>query len=122
MQDFRNLRVWHSAKDFCIAAYRETESFPMQERYGFTAQIRGASRSIAANIAEGSAYHGANDSARFYQIGLGSSSECLSDLLICSELGFLRPDQFGRLEGLLQPTRRQLIRLIQTTRGSRNSR
>jgi len=119
MQDFRKLRVWHAAKDFCLAVYRETESFPVHERYGFTSQLRRASRSIPANIAEGSAYLGGNDSARFYQIGLGSSSECLSDMIICSDLGFLSGPQFDRLEGLLGPTRRQLVRLIQTSRGAR---
>jgi four helix bundle protein len=118
MQDFRKLRVWHSAKDFCVAVYRETETFPRDERYGLTSQLRRAARSIPANIAEGSAYLGLNDSARFYQIGLGSGSECLSDMLISAELGFLRREQFDRLEQLLRPTTGQLIRLIQTTRRS----
>src|SRR5688500_1887260 len=106
MHDFRKLRVWHSAKNFCLAVYRETERLPNHERYGFVSQMRRASRSIAANIAEGSAYLGGNDSARFYQIGLGSSSECLSDMLICRELDFFTGDQFTTLEDLLNPTRR----------------
>ena len=118
MQDFRKLRVWHSAKAFCLAVYRETATFPVEERYGFTAQMRRASRSIAANVAEGSSYRGKNDSARFYEIGFGSGSECLSDILICSELGLLKNDQVERLEALLGPTRAQLIRLIQATRQS----
>ena len=119
MQDFRKLRVWHSAKDFCLAVYRETEGFPASERYGFTSQLRRASRSIAANIAEGSAYRGANDSARFYEIGVGSSSECLSDMLLCRELDYFSAGQFTTLEQLLDPTRRQLIRLIQASRQRR---
>jgi four helix bundle protein len=118
MQDFRNLRVWHSAKDFCLAIYRETQTFPTTERYNFTSQLRRAARSIPANIAEGSAYLGRNDSARFYQISLGSSSECLSDMLVTRDLGFLRGDQFDRLESILGPTRRQLIRLIESSRQS----
>lgn len=116
MQDFRKLRVWHAAKDFCVAVYRETDSFPISERYGFTSQLRRASRSISANIAEGSAYRGRNDSARFYEYGLGSTSECQSDMLICAELGFLKTEQFVRLDALLQPAKAQLIRLIQTSR------
>lgn len=116
MQDFRKLRVWHSAKDFCLAVYRETESFPVHERYGFTSQLRRASRSIAANIAEGSGYLGNNDSARFYQIGFGSSSECLSDMLLCRDLGFLDGGRFAELDNLLQPTRAQLLGLLKVSR------
>lgn len=119
MQDFQNLRVWHSARKFCLAMYRETTSFPPDERFGFTSQMKRASRSIAANIAEGTAYLGNNDSARFYQISLGSSSECLSDMLICRDLGYLTANQMLTLEQLLTPTRRQLIRLIETTRNRR---
>src|SRR5687767_2884352 len=102
MHDFQKLRVWHSAKDFCVAVYHETKSFPPDERFGFTSQLRRAARSIPANIAEGSAHFSRNDSARFYQYGLGSGSECLSDMLISAELGFLGQEQFQRLDGLLR--------------------
>ena len=113
MQDFRNLRVWHDAKDFCVAVYRVTQGFPREEMYGFTSQLRRASRSIPANIAEGCGYDGGN-TPRFFQSANGSASECLSDLLIARELGFVSDDDFRNLEDQrLLGVRKQLYRLIQ---------
>lgn len=117
MQDFRKLRVWHQAKDYCVAVYGVTAGFPPDERYGMTSQLRRASRSIAANIAEGCGYMGGRDSGRFYQIGMGSSNECLSDMLICREVGILDSCSFDELESRLLPVRKSLSRLILATRG-----
>jgi len=116
MQNFRNLRVWHAGKDFCIEMYRVTKSFPREELYGFTSQMRRAAHSICSNVAEGCGYLGNRDSARFYQMAFGSSSECHSDMYIAEELGLLSKAEFGRLERLLTPTRKQLLRLLEVTR------
>ena len=116
MQDFRQMRVWQSARDYCLAVYDVTRDFPKEELYGFTSQMRRAARSICANVAEGSAYLGGKDSARFYQISFGSASESLSDLLLVKDLGLLSEPRFVQLDSLLGPTRGQLIRLIQRTR------
>ena len=116
MYDFQKLRVWHDAKALCLAVYRETASFPKSELFGITSQLRRASRSVAANIAEGSGYTGRRDSARFYEMSLGSAAECLSDLIICEELGFLDHSRFEHLDSLIVPTRRQLIRLVERSR------
>ena len=113
MQDFRKLRVWNDAKDYCLAVYRVTHGFPREERFGFTSQMRRASRSIAANLAEGCGYDGGN-TPRMFRSANGSASECLSDLIIAHELGFLTPQQFRELEQeRLLPVQKQLIRLIQ---------
>ncbi|MEX2152152.1 MAG: four helix bundle protein, partial [Gemmatimonadaceae bacterium] len=104
MQDFRKLRVWHAGKDFCVAVYDVTRSFPADERFGFTSQLRRSARSICANIAEGCGYMGKNDSARFYQMSLGSATESLSDMIIAQELESLSKADFDKLEELLLPT------------------
>lgn len=119
MYDFQKLRVWNDAKAFCLAVYRSTADFPRREVFGLTSQLRSSARSIAANIAEGSGYSGRRDSARFYEISVGSAAECLSDLIISSELGFLGADQFAELDRLLTPTRKQLIRLVEASRSRR---
>ena len=53
MKDFRDLHVWHKAHQLTLDAYKITASFPKQEMFGMTSQIRRAAVSIAANIAEG---------------------------------------------------------------------
>ncbi len=75
MQDFRNLRVWEKAHGLTLDVHRASKSFPREEMYGLTSQIRRASVSIATNIAEGSCRNGDADFARFLQMAAGSASE-----------------------------------------------
>jgi four helix bundle protein len=50
---YRDLKVFQLAYRLTIRIFRESKRFPVEERYSLTDQIRRASRSIAANIAEG---------------------------------------------------------------------
>jgi four helix bundle protein len=114
MEDFSKLRVWNSAKEFFVDVYHTTRRFPAEERYGFTSQMRRASRSICGNIAEGCGYSGDRDSVHFNQMAFGSSSECYSDLHLTREVELITPADFDRLEGKLTSTRKQLARYIQS--------
>jgi hypothetical protein len=53
VEDFKDLVVWRKAHQLTLAVYRQTRTFPKEERYGLTSQVRRASASIGANIAEG---------------------------------------------------------------------
>jgi len=53
MKDFRGLSVWRKAHAVTLEIYRVTRSFPREETYGITSQMRRCSSSVAANIAEG---------------------------------------------------------------------
>ena len=75
MKDFRKLSVWGKAHSLVIEIYKITASFPKSETFGLTSQIRRATASIPANIAEGCGRDGQADLARFLQIALGSASE-----------------------------------------------
>ena len=52
MQDFRNLKVWQKAHSLTLDVYRTTKSFPADERYGLTSQLRRSCSSVPANLAE----------------------------------------------------------------------
>jgi four helix bundle protein len=119
VQDFRNLRVWRAAHSYALSAYRVTATFPGDERFGLTAQLRRAAVSIAANIAEGCGRGTDPDARRHFQIALGSGCECLSLLLLARDLQLLTVEQFDTLEGELGPVRRMLVRLIDQTRAHR---
>ncbi|MGL5795262.1 MAG: four helix bundle protein [Waterburya sp.] len=58
MQDFTKLKVWQKAHNFTVNLYKLTASFPIEERYGLTNQIRRASVSIESNISEGCGRNG----------------------------------------------------------------
>lgn len=75
MRDFRELKVWQKSHQLTLAIYKATVKFPKDEMYGLTSQIRRASASIAANIAEGCGRNGEAELGRFLQIAMGSASE-----------------------------------------------
>ncbi|MHC4108228.1 MAG: four helix bundle protein, partial [Planctomycetota bacterium] len=83
MQDFRKLDVWQRAHDLTLLVYDATRTFPHEERYGLTAQLRRGSTSIPTNIAEACGRGSRADMSRFLQIAMGSASE-LQYLLILS--------------------------------------
>lgn len=116
MQDFRNLKVWQRAHELTLEVYRSTRGFPREELYGLTSQMRRASASIPANLAEGCCRQGDTEFGRFAQIALGSTSELDYHLLLSRDLGFLAGQEHDRLTELLGETRRMLISLIQKLR------
>ena len=75
MQDFRNRDVWKKAHELTLATYRLTATFPDEERFGLTSQLRRGSASIGANLAEECGRGSDADFGRFVQNAMGSSSE-----------------------------------------------
>jgi hypothetical protein len=52
MHNYKNLKVWQKSMDLVEVLYLQTNTFPDEERYGLTSQLRRASVSIPSNIAE----------------------------------------------------------------------
>jgi four helix bundle protein len=97
MQSFRNLKVWERAHVLTLDVYQSSKSFPREEMYGLTSQMRRASASIGANIAEGSCRRGDIDFARFLQMAAGSTSELEYHLLLARDLKLLQMPDYQRL-------------------------
>jgi four helix bundle protein len=85
---FEDLVVWQKAHGLVLAVYRATESFPKQEVYGLTSQLRRAAVSIPANIAEGFKKTGVSDKRRFMNIAQGSVEECRYYLILARDLAY----------------------------------
>ena len=82
MQSYRDLRVWQEAMNLAEACYRGTRIFPTEELYGMIAQIRRASASIPANIAEGYGRRTRGEYIQFLYIAQGSLKELETHLLL----------------------------------------
>ena len=116
LQDFRKLKVWEKAHVLTLDVYQASKSFPRDEIYGLTSQMRRASVSIGANIAEGSCRRGDVDFARFLQMAAGSASEVEYHLLLARDLNLLEASDNQRLSEEAIEVKRMLASLMQKLR------
>jgi len=89
IQTFRDLRVWQKGIELVKEVYKLTNSFPREERYGLSSQMRRASISVPSNIAEGFRRRFSKEQKQFLNIALGSSAELETQTIIARELGYL---------------------------------
>lgn len=94
---FENLDVWQKSRELVKFIYKLTFSFPTEEKFGLTSQMRRASVSVSSNIAEGSTRWGHKDQARFYEIAFGSLIEGLNQAILSNDLGFMDEDSLIKL-------------------------
>ncbi|MCF8242775.1 MAG: four helix bundle protein [Melioribacteraceae bacterium] len=106
MHNFKELKIWQNSKDLVIDVYRKTESFPKEEIFSLTNQIRRSAVSIPSNIAEGCGRNSDKDLIRFLDIANGSSFELETQLIIAHELEFLSSDNFIHLDENLREIQR----------------
>jgi len=112
---FEKLDVWQKSRVLATEIYTVTKSFPADEKFGLTSQIRRATISISSNIAEGSTRLSSRDKSRFYEIAYGSLIEVLNQLIISVDLQFLKPVDFTRLRNQLDEISRMLLALHKST-------
>jgi four helix bundle protein len=111
LTDFKQLKVWQKAHDLTLAIYRTTSTFPKEELYGLTSQMRRCAVSIGSNIAEGRGRDGDPDFQRFIGIAIGSTAELEYQMLVSRDLGYLNPDQYQTLLASLSEVGRMLVAL-----------
>lgn len=116
MGNYRELLVWKYAQDLALDVYRSTKTFPVEERYGLTAQMRRAAVSVCSNIAEGCGRQGDRELVRFLHIARGSVRELECQLLLSCKLGYLQQDAHAALDATSQEISRMLNRLIRSFR------
>ena len=97
MRDFKQLKVWEKAHILTVQVYKITKSFPSDERFGLTGQLRRAATSVPTNIAEGCGRDTERDFARFLSIAAGSASEVEYQLLLACDLGYIESESFKDL-------------------------
>jgi four helix bundle protein len=118
INSYRDLKVWQDAVSLAEDCYRLTRQFPRDELFGLTSQIRRASASVPANVAEG---HGRENTGNFVQslrVSQGSLKELETHLPLAERVGILPLPELeivlGRCESLGKRVR-ALIRSLQST-------
>jgi four helix bundle protein len=116
MRDHRNLRAFELADDLVLAVYSATKTFPHDEMFGLSSQLRRAAVSIASNIVEGSARNSQADFLRFLDMAFGSIREVEYQLTIARRLGYTDDKVSKTLAGQADETARVLAGLIRSLR------
>ena len=112
MRNYCDLIVWQKAMELVTETYNHTKSFPEEERYGLTSQLRRSSVSLPSNMAEGYGRNSTQDYIRFLRIANGSLFEMQTQLEIAFNLGFLKEESFSVLFDLSREIERMLSSLI----------
>jgi four helix bundle protein len=115
------LRVWQAAMDLVPEVYHLTKSFPAEERFGLSAQVRRAVVGVPSDIAEGHGRSSKADFLRFLDMALGSLNETETQLLAAAKLGYLEEPQLIRAFELSEGVRGLTKALIASLRRSRNA-
>jgi four helix bundle protein len=113
VKDFRDLTVWQKAHRLTLDVYRRTASFPRDELYGLTSQLRRSASSVAANLAEGCGRNGDAELARFCSIAMGSASELEYHLLLAKDLELINAKDHEDLALRATELKRMLTALLQ---------
>lgn len=95
---FEKIEAWQLARAFNKAVYAASKSFPKNESFALTAQLRRASISVSSNIAEGAGRNSDADFAHFLEIAYGSLMEAVSQLFLAFDQGYFSRETFAELQ------------------------
>ncbi len=97
MHNYKELKVWQKAMDLVVEVYSLTRTFPKDELFGLTSQLRRAAVSIVLNIAEGAGCESDLEFARFLDISLRSAYETVTALQIAARLKYCKQEIVDKL-------------------------
>jgi len=117
MGSYRDLIVWQKGMELVTEVYRLSKTFPKDELYGLTSQLRRCAVSVPSNIAEGHARNSSGDYARFLRVACGSLYELETQIEVARNLGYLNARSFGGTTQLTREIGRMLGALISKVEG-----
>jgi four helix bundle protein len=112
LESYRELIVWQRAIEMTLTIYRSTTSFPKEELFGLTSQMRRAAVAVASNIAEGYGRNSIGEYKQFLGIARGSNLELQTQLFIAKELSYGNPANLSQAESLSTEVAKMLNSLI----------
>ena len=121
VKSYQELDVWQRAMDLTEKSYLLTSSFPKDELYGMTSQIRRYVASVPANIAEGWARHNQNEFAHFLRIAHGSLRELEIHLLLSVRIKLCNNDSALPLLEDITIISKQLVSLLRHIKGENHA-
>lgn len=117
-EGFEQLEVWEKSIDIAVEIYKLTNSFPKSEIYSLANQMRRASSSISANIAEGYGRHSYKEKLQFYKIANGSLLETKSFCYLANRLEYISRSQLDNLLDSFISIQKMINALIRSIRNN----
>ena len=114
MHRYKELKVWQESVGLVTEIYKATQSFPSEERFGLTSQIRRSAVSIPSNISEGAARNSKNEFNQFLGISLGSTAELETQLIIANNLKYLPEEKLLSFSSIIEAIQKMLFNLQKT--------
>ena len=108
MDSYKDLEVWKKSRQLVSLVYLHTNSFPQNEFYGLTSQLRRCVISIPSNIAEGCGRRTAKNTIQFLYISRGSLYELETQLYLALDLNYIDKNNFNELQNELLTCRKLL--------------
>jgi len=112
MRDYRKYKVWELGHQVTLDIYKLTKSFPKEELYGLTSQMRRAAYSIPSNVSEGCGRESDAEFRRFLIISQGSASELEYFTVLAKDLGYFEESTYFKINDSVNKIRRSLNNLI----------
>ncbi|HOW87855.1 MAG TPA: four helix bundle protein [Candidatus Omnitrophota bacterium] len=113
---FKDLKIWNLGVEIVLVVYGLTKRFPKEEIYGLTSQIRRASVSIPANIAEGFRRFSSKEHKQYLHIAMGSLAELETELFIAYRLEYFTENEFETISSKIDSLGRMLTAVLQKFR------
>ena len=120
IKEFYDLMAWKKSHELVIEIYKITKTFPDDERFGLTSQIRRSASSITANLAEGYGRFHFKDKIRFYYMARGSNTETQNHLILAKDLVYLSENIFFNLMNKLVESNKLINGLIRGVENTAN--
>ncbi len=115
-RDFKNIKAWQYADDLAVLVYFKTKSFPKEELYGITSQLRRAVVSVPTNIAEGASREHKKEYLHFLYVARGSIAEVEYLLHLSRRIGYLKDDEYRQVEDRRKEAAKTLQGLINSVK------
>jgi len=114
LKSYRDLDVWEKSVDLVVLVYQLAKSFPSEEKFGLTSQIKKAAVSVPANIAEGYGRTHRGDYVHHLSMARGSLAELETHVVIAGRLNFIKRKETVETWNVAQEVGKMLNKLIQT--------
>ncbi len=120
--NFEKLETWQLSRKLVGFIYQITKSFPEEEKFGMTNQLRRASISISSNIAEGNSRFSAKDKSHFTEMSYTSLMEVVNQLILSNDLKYISDEKLEELKLFISPLASKIIGLYKYQRRSKSKR